>query len=139
MVKTDKLCARCGKNIIQIRDNPIANHTNIEHPGDVHYFCGRECKLIWLAERMENREDEKTFKCAYCGKGFNTDRGKWTHEGRCKDNPKVAVLNKEPYVPDGDNYTIEDLRKIDRILGLTDGQIAKFVRGSGSGSNKQLN
>ena len=124
LAKTDKLCARCDKPIHQIRDIPIANHTNVEHPDDIHYFCGRDCKLIWLAKRMKESEQE-VFICKYCKEEFEKEKGKVTHETWCLMNP-----NARPRVVKDKEYTIEDLRKIDRAIGLTDEQIAKFVRGS---------
>lgn len=132
MVNTYKLCTRCGKNIIQIRDIPIANHTNIEHPDDVHYFCSRECKLIWLAERMEKSEEavgeeKETFKCKYCGRIFDKKKSATIHGSWCDKNP-----NARSRITKNKLYTMEDIREIDRVFGLTDGQIARFVRGSGS-------
>lgn len=123
MVKTDKLCARCDKPVNQIRDLPIANHTNVEHPDDIHYFCSRDCKLIWLAERMEKTEEsrQEVFICKYCETEWDNSRSRSQHERWCAKNPKSVVSQRKV-------YSIEEIREIDRLFKLTDKQIAKFVR-----------
>ena len=122
MKESKETCTRCGNIIIEYKTHPIVNWTNIEQPNKTYLFCSKPCKMVWLANRLEKSQEEK-FICKYCGKSYDSKRARWTHEGRCKSNPKVLLhlSNK--------TYTMEDIREIDRAFGLTDEQIANFVRG----------
>lgn len=95
----------------------------------------------------------ETFDCKWCGKAFENDRSRSGHVGWCEKNPasegrreklgegqrkRRAREKREKEGKKEENplrlnpskiYTIKDIREIDKIIGLTADQIAKFVRG----------
>lgn len=52
-MKTDKKCTVCGKFIVQIRDIPMVNFTNVEQPDSPKFFCSKICKFAWLLKRKQ--------------------------------------------------------------------------------------
>ena len=134
MSKTDKKCTHCGEPIVKHGNSQIVNHTNIAQPDRVYFFCNKSCKMIWLAERQKNSKD-KGFVCKYCGKVYDKKQGAAVHETWCDKNPNsrshATIQNAEVLEVKNKTFTIEDVRDIDRVFGLTDEQIAKFVRRGG--------
>ena len=123
-MKTDKICAYCRKPIIDYKNSKMAYFSNVALD-EQHFFCNPTCKKAWLAERLEKSEESKqeVFKCKYCDKEFEKERGAITHETWCDKNP-----NGRPHIVKDKIYTIEDIREIDKAFKLTSEQIAKFVR-----------
>lgn len=130
MSKTDKKCAHCGEPIVKHGNSQIVNHTNIAQPDKVYFFCNKSCKMIWLAERQKQSRDN-SFPCKYdCGKVFDKKQGAKIHETWCPKNPNSRSGPKSMEKLEAKNkvFTIEEIREIDRVLELTDEQIANYVR-----------
>ena len=87
--------------------------------------------------------EKEVFCCQYCDEEWDTKRSKGQHERWCDKNPnqrgyrktgkEVKKQEKESQIkskirkPKGISI-IEELRNFDKILGLTDEQIVKYIR-----------
>ncbi len=109
------------------------------------------------AELEEIINGKKVFCCKYegCNKEWKSEISRLRHESWCPKNPKHRVSNrkpetepkkkpKKPKKPKALNakgkvgrppkkkpptFTVNDLRNIDKVFGLTDKQIIKYIRG----------
>ena len=81
-------------------------------------------------DKYKSNEKEK-FTCSYCGDEWEKKTSKTQHERWCKSNPNARKHKNDPKVknPLRKEFTIKDIKEIDRVFGLTDEQIANFIRG----------
>lgn len=121
-----QICHHC-KKVLNSRGNSKTVYFTNTTLDKVYTFCNKKCKINWLTEMKLKKElkemkavnGENKFYCTYCESEWDTNRGKTHHERHCPENP-----NK----PKKRSYSIEEIREIDKVFGLTDAQIAKFIR-----------
>lgn len=107
-------------------------------------------------ETLEEEDSFKIFKCQYCGKKWKKEKSRVQHERWCPEGPNPRTYkNKEKVKPkvepkkvEGTTYTeramgkrpvggrpkkevgiIKELKDFDKVFGLTDAQIIKYIRG----------
>lgn len=116
-------------------------------------------KIVELEEELDNIiNGKKNVVCSYCGKIWKSELSKLRHETWCRKNPnrrashwntppanakKKPKKPKTPKTPKGkigrppkkivlhqwEEFSIDDLRNIDKVFGLTDKQLIEYIRG----------
>ena len=116
-------------------------------------------KIKELEKEFENViNGNKAFHCKYCDKGWDKKMSNIQHQRWCPKNPnprtyrkgsvKKKKAKKTKTKPEGEKkpkdrpkkevilqlgeFTVEDLRRIDKIFGLTDKEIIDYIRGKKS-------
>lgn len=106
-------------------------------------------KIKELEKEFENViNGNKVFHCKYCDKGWDKERSNTQHERWCPKNPnprtyrnkgskkkkakKPKIKPKLDAILQSEEFTVEDLRRIDKIFGLTDKEIIDYIRGKKS-------
>jgi len=101
-------------------------------------------KLVELKEEFDNIINGKeVFCCQYCDEEWDKKSSRSQHEIWCSKNPnkreyrktktKGKKKEKEPQVKSKTKTSkridiIKELRKFDKVFGLTDEQIVKYIR-----------
>jgi len=86
--------------------------------------------------------EKEVFCCQYCEKEWDNERSNFQHERWCSNNPnkreyrktetvkkpkEKAQITPKTKIPKGIDI-IKELRDFDKIFGLTDEQIVKYMR-----------
>lgn len=98
-------------------------------------------KLQQLNQEFEELVNNKTviiYDCQYCESKWKSNASLHQHENWCKKNPNKRTYRKKDIkkpkkkskkeIIITDNNIIKDLKVFDKLFGLTDDQIVKYIR-----------